>query len=351
MADTTEQLITRVKNRETIPDSGVAYSDDVLLEFLDQALKGFIVPGIEATMEEHFVVSMDTSMPAQPNYPLGNPPVDVPNVIMIPGESTGLRLRDVYLVGNDGSFYNLPRLTPSQAAAQNFGNVNWSMSYNNQTSAVGGFFLQGNQLQIFPYGLASNKIVRITYQRAPLDLCLTSEAGQVIAITGDTVTIDKVLPWYGVAQAPYPPTHVNVISNEIPHDFVQDATVPTTVYTSYAPLADLTLQSYVSNQLLLPTGTGANVQIGDWICVKGQSVFAMNVPKELLPVLVQKAAEMVLESAGDREGQQVANKTYISMMQMALVQLAPRVIGKQIKILPTNSAFKASRIRGVIGRR
>jgi len=346
MDTTTAGLIESVKRRETIPDSGVAYSERVLLEFLDQGLKGFIVPGIEATLEEHFVVTMDTEMPEQPSFPYGNPPVNVGNVIMVPGESTGLRLRDVYLVGNDGSFYNLPRLTPSQAASQNFGNVNWSMSYNNQTSAIGGFFLQGNQLQIFPYGLASNKIIRITYQRAPADLCLTSEAGRVISKNGDVLTLDKIQPdWFGGM------THVNVISGKAPHDYVQDPTVPTTVYTSYAPMSDVTLSGIAGNIITLPVGMGANVSVGDWVSPTGFSVYAQNVPKELLPVLIQKAAEMVLESAGDREGQQVANKTFVSMMQMALVQIAPRVIGKPIKILPTNSAFKASRVQNIIGRR
>lgn len=345
MSDTTQALITRVKNRETIPDSGAAYSDNVLLEFLDQALKGFVVPAVEATLEEHFVVTMDTNMPAQPSYPMGNPPTDVSNVVMIPGESTGLRLRDVYLVGVDGSFYNLPRLTPTQAASQNFGNVNWSMSYNNQTSAVGGFFLQGNQLQIFPYGLASNKIVRISYQRAPLDLCLVDVAGQVVAKTGDVLTLDKVLPWYAGI------TRVNAISNDMPHDFVQDPSIPTTVYTSYAPLNNVLLAGVTGNVITFPTGLAANIQVGDWICPRNYSVFAQNIPKELLPTLVQKAAEMVLEAAGDREGQSVANATYRDMMKMALLQIAPRVIGKPIKILPTNSAFKASRIRGIIGRR
>lgn len=345
MADTTAQLIARVKNKQTIPDSGAAYSDEVLLEFLDQSLKGFIVPAVESTLEEHFVVTLDTTMPIQPNYSAGSIPTNVGNTITIPGESTGLRLRDVYLVGNDGSFYNLPRLTPSQAASQNFGNVNWSMGFNNQTNAVGGFYLQGNELQIFPYGLASNKTVRITYQRAPLDLCQTSVAGQIIGKVGDVCTLDKVLGWVpGIDR-------VNVISGDEPHEFVKDATIATPVYTSYAPLNNVLLAGSVGNIITLPTGTSANVQIGDWVCPRNYSVFAQNIPKELLPALVQKASEMVLEAAGDREGQQTANKTYISMMQMCLLQIAPRVIGKQIKILPTNSAFKASRNRGIIGRR
>jgi hypothetical protein len=337
MSDTTADLIRRVKNRETIPDSGAAYTDAVILEFLDQALKGFIVPAIEATLEEHFVVTQDTQMPAQSSN-LGTPPTGVTNYINIPGESTGLRLRDVYVIGNDGSFYNLPRLTPTQAAAQSYGSP-WGplLPPMNNNQFVGGFYLQNNQVQIFPYGLASNKLVRITYQRAPLDLVSEMESGKVISITGDVCTLDGVLPWYsGITQ-------INAISGEAPHDFVVDATIPNTVYTSYSPLNNMTVVSNVGNIVTLPAGKGANIQVGDWLCPRGYSVFAQNIPKELLPVLVQKGAEMVLEAAGDREGQKVANNTYIDMMKMAILQIAPRVIGKPIKVLPTNSAFKANR--------
>lgn len=343
MDQTVDGLINLVKEKETIPDSGAAYSDSVLKNYLDQSLKGFIVPSIEATIEEHFVVTIDTQMPTQPAYNGSSPPTDVPNFVTIPSESTGLRLRDVYLVGTDGSFYNLPRLTPTQAASQNFGNVLWGPGYNNQNQSIGGFYLQGNQVQIFPYGLASGKLIRMTYQRAPADLCLNADAGMVVGITGDVVTLDKVLPWFGTVQAPTAPTRVGVVSGELPHDFVQNATIPVTVYTSYAPLNDVSLVSVVGNVVTLPTGYGANVQIGDWLCPRGQSVYAQNVPKELLPVLVQKAAEMCIHAAGDTEGWKVANNEYIAMMKMALMQIAPRVIGKPVKILPTNSPFKASR--------
>ena len=344
---TTAGLISLVKMKETIPDSGAAYDDATLLQYLDMSLKGFIVPTVEITLEEHFVVTMDTTMPAMPQYSGTSPPVNVGNVIMIPGESTGLRLRDVYMVGTDGSFYNLPRLTPSQAAAQGFGSVNWSMSYNNQTSAIGGFFLQGNQLQIFPYGLASGKIIRISYQRAPGDLCLTADAGEVVSIVGDVITMDKVIQWYGSSQVSANlVTHVNAISGALPHDFVQDATIPTTVYTSYAPLSDMSLVNCVGNVITLPAGLGANIQVGDWICPTGQSVFAQNIPKELYPSLVQKAASMCIHAAGDAEGYKIAQNEYNELIKLGVSQIAPRVIGKPIKILPTNSAFRASRIRG-----
>jgi hypothetical protein len=338
MADTTADLIGRVKNLETIPDSGAAYSDSTLLEYLDQSLKGFIVPAIEATLEEHFVVTMDFQLPGQPPYPLNNPPVDVPNTVEIPGESTGLRLRDVYIIGNDGSPYNLPRLTPSQAAAQSFGTP-WGVGVPplNNNQFIGGFFLQGNTVQIFPYALASNKTIRITFQRAPADLCLTTDAGLVVNVIGDVVTLDKVLPWYSGI------TRVNAISQDAPYNYLPDPRVPVTVYTTPTPLSDMTCVSVVGNVVTLPAGVGASIRIGDWICPKGSSVFAQNIPRDILPALCRKAGEMCLEAAGDREGQQTAQNTYNQMIRMGLALIAPRVLGKPLKVLPTNSAFKASR--------
>jgi len=345
MADTTEDLIRRVKNLETIPDSGAAYSDDVLLEYLDQSMKGYIVPAIESTVEEHFVVTIDTQMPEQPPYAGTAPPTDVGNALTIPGTSTGLRLRDVYVIGNQGAFYNLPRLTPSQAAAQSYGSP-WGAGVPpmNNTQFIGGFYLQGNQVQIYPYGLASGKLVRLTFQRAPADLCLTTAAGQVVSVAGDVITIDKILQWKGIAQSSaLLATHVNAISGLSPHEYVKNPLVPVTVYTSYTPLDDVIPLSIVSNLITFPPGTAANIKRGDWICPAGQSVFAQNIPKELLPALCRKAAEMCLEAAGDREGQAVAMNTYTSMIKMALMQIAPRVLGKPVKVLPTNSPFKASR--------
>lgn len=338
MDTSTEGLIQLVKEKETIPDSGAAYSESVLLNYLDQSLKGFIVPAIEATLEEHFVVTMDTQMAAQLPMTGTSPPVNVQNYINIPGESTGLRLRDVYVIGNDGSFYNLPRMTPTQAAAQSYGSP-WGplMPPMNNNQFVGGFYLQANQVQIFPYGLASNKLVRISYQRAPADLCLTSEAGRVISVAGDVVQLDKVLLWYSGI------TKVDVVSGDLPHDYVRNPLIATTVYTSYAPMTNLLLANVSGNVITLPAGTGANVQVGDWVCPKGYSVFAQNIPREMLPVLIQKAACMCIHAAGDTEGYKMAQAEYIDMMKMSLMQIAPRVIGKPIKVLPTNSAFKANR--------
>jgi hypothetical protein len=166
---------------------------------------------------------------------------------------------------------------------------------------------------------------------------LTSDAGQVISVNGNVVTIDRVLPWYGGI------TRVGVISQIAPYNYLPDPREPVRVYTTPKPLNDITLTAVAGNVLTLPAGITGVITPGDWICPHGYSVFAQNIPRDILPALCRKAAEMCLEAAGDREGQATALNTYNQMIRMGLALIAPRVIGKPQKILPVNSAFKASR--------
>ncbi len=334
MADDTSNLILKVKQKATIPNSGVAYSDDVIVSLMDLAMRSFIAPEMTALMEEHFIVTMDVQLPNTNAYS-GTTPTDVKNVIDIPPNAMGMRLRDVQVIGSDGQPSSLMRLTLTQAAAQN-GNLTWGTNMNifaaNQT--LGGFYLQGNQVEIYPYGLASGKLIRLFFEQAPNELILTQYAGQITSILGDVVQVNQSLPWL-------PGTHVCAISQYNPHGFVRDVTVPTVVYASYPSLSDVVLVNAVGNILTFPTGVTAGLTVGDWICPEGQSVFAMNIPREMLPALIQKTAESILEAAGDRPGQELANATYEKEIALARTSLSPRAIGKPIINIPMNSPFRA----------
>lgn len=336
---TTEDLIRLVKNSQSIPDSGSAFSDSVVLEFLDQSLKGYILPAIVSVLEDYLIVTKDFQMDQQPQYPLTAIPNNVDNVIIIPNEATGLRFKDLYVIGQNGNFVNIPRLTSHQVGGL-FNNTNSiygaaGLNYNQQT--FGGFFLQGNQIQIFPYGLASGALVRIMYERHPNDLCLVTEAGQVTSVTGDVLTLDKIVSSFETG------TKVCVISKDAPYQFVTDSRYETPVYTTPTGIVDVELVSAAGPIVTLPTDSCANVQVGDWVCLENQSVFAQFIPVEMIPALVRKASEMCLESTGDREGQISANQTYMAMMKTAMKIIAPRVTSAPVKVLPINSPFRASR--------
>jgi hypothetical protein len=337
--DTTNRLIELVKQKETIPDSGVAYSNNVIVDLMDLALRGFIAPEMEKINEEHFVVTQDYQMAQQPAAPVGSPPVDVDNVITIPKESMGMRLRDIHIIGSDGTPYAIQRLTLTQAASMSAGGV-WGvngLAFSGNNQRVGGFYVQGNQIQLFPYGIASGKLVRLLFQQAPNKLVLESAAGRVVNVLGDVVQISTSQPQWTAG------TRVCVVDQYNPHSFVRDLTVPNVVYTSFPVLSDVTLTTVSGNLLTFPTGKAAGISVGDWVCLEGESVFANNIPREMLPALVQKTAESILEAAGDKQGQQSANITYEKMIALAISALSPRVQGRPVKVLPLNSPFRAAR--------
>ena len=345
--DTSDFLIQQVKNRETIPDSGVAYSDDVIIDFINQAITGYIVPALMQVMEEYLIVTQDIVFGEQPAYP-DSPPMNVDNWFWLPPDCAGYRLRDVYVIGNNGSFFNLPRLTPTQAAAQSFGSPWGPVLSPMNTQFVGGFYLQGNIVQIFPYGLANGKTVRITYPQTIPDLCLLGDAGQVIdknPITGVLILNNAGLPWHGYTEPGYTEAYTRVcaISSIPPYDYVTDNSLNQTVYTSPPQINRVGIETINGNLITLSPGIASLINIGDWICPAGQSVYALSIPRELYPCITQKAAAMMLESAGDRDGQQTANAEFNSMLKMAVALIAPRVEGKPVKVIPTNSAFRASR--------
>src|SRR5207249_3417156 len=89
-----------------------------LLFYLDNSLKSNILPAIMSVGEEYFVKTVDITCPPNPG---GANLYNVGNTLKIPSEAIGMRIRDVYLVGDDqngqnAGFCNVPRLTPTQAA-------------------------------------------------------------------------------------------------------------------------------------------------------------------------------------------------------------------------------------------
>lgn len=339
---TSADLINAVKAQETIPDSGAAYSDETLVQFLNFSMNE-VVGAINTVKEDYFIETKDVTLTSQ-MVNFNGMPQNVDNVVVIPPESSGLTVHDVYLVGSSGGFISLPRITAHQAAAQayswfGYGGAGGTIDPQN-LNGMCGYFLQGNQIQIFPYTLASGTRIRVTFRRNPNYMCLVNDAAQVISIAGDVVTVGNA----GTGWTPSI-THLCAVSQHAPHPFVIDATVPTDVYCTPHYIEDFILQGISGNVLTLPTGIAANINVGDWVCPQGFSTFAMNIPQNFYPSMVQRAAAMCLEAAGDGEGQQFAMKTFNTMMKQAIMQIAPRVDSQPVKALPINSAFKASRRR------
>lgn len=332
--DDTTTLLKRAKLQEMIPSSDVTFSDNDLLELMNQELTSTVVPLVQSAREEYMVVTRDYTLPAIP-------PGQTTNVtawIEIPEEATGLRLRDVYVTDSVGNFINLPRLNPEQVAsyatmpttAVGNGNIAWTGGY-------GGFYIQGNRLMLYPYWSANQRNMRITYARRPAKMCLTTEAAQIVAIAGNNVTLGATTSGWSAG------SYVDFVRNATPHDYVSDLSATQALYTSPIPLQAVPVISNSGNTLEFDPSIVQSLNVGDWVANNGYAPFAQFIPSEASALLVQLVGLRALEALGDREGQEMAIQKYKKMAHDLLNLISPRVEGKSKKVSNPNSLARNSR--------
>lgn len=339
--DDTSTLLRRAKLQEMIPSSDVTFSDNDLLELMNQELLTAVVPLVQSAREEYMIVTRDYILPAIQ----GGQVTNVKNWIEIPEEATGLRLRDVYMLDSIGNFVNLPRLNPEQVAsyssmpylATGGANIAWSGGY-------GGFYIQGNRLMIYPYWAANQRNMRLTFARRPAKMCITTEAAQILTISGNNVTVGATTSGWTTG------SYVDFVKNATPHDYVSDLSATQALYTSPIPLQAVPVLSNSGTTLVFDPLVVSSLSVGDWVCNNGYAPFAQFIPGEASALLVQLVGLRALEALGDREGQQMALEKYKKMAHDLLNLISPRVEGKSKKVsnpnsLARNSSSFISRIR------
>lgn len=319
LGDDVTALIARAKLQELIPNSSVTFTDDQVGSLMDQELQSYVVPLVQDVRQEYFIVTRDYVMPAVTGT------VNVQNWLEVPDEATGLTLRDVYVTDDQGNFANIPRLSPEQAASRN-SPVWWGTTNSNTAWGQGGFYLQGNQLQLFPYSIANNRPMRLTFNRRPARLTKTSNCAQIISIIGDSVTLGASINSWSTGD------YIDVIQNKLPHDYVQDLSATQSLYSSPVGLRAVLVASASGNTLTFDPGITASLHVGDWVADYGFSPFAQLIPIEATNVLVQSTAVRLLEALGDRDGQKAAEAKLARMSKDLLGLISPRVQGKAQKI-------------------
>lgn len=315
LGDDVSALISRVKLQELIPNSDVTFTDSQILELMNQELISTIVPLVNQARQEYFVVTKDYQLPV-----IGTTP-EVVNWIELPSEASGLTLRDVYVIDEQGNFANVPRLSPEQVAALNPG-VWWGTTNVNITG-MSGFYIQGNRLFLYPYSIANGRGMRFTFNRRPARLCLTTAAAQIIAIAGDTVTYGTTLnSWAGS-------DWVSFTQNELPHDWATDWSAPHLLYTSAVPLDCVQVGSASANTLTFASGVTANLKVGDWVSDYSYSPFAQLIPLEASNLLVQSTCLRLLKALGaDEKSMRAAGESVARMAKDLVTTITPRVQGK-----------------------
>lgn len=296
----TQALIAQTKRIESIPTNQSTFEDEDFVMLLDGELTNTIVPLIQRTNEEYFVVSRDVVVTPQTSE------------ISIPPEATGLRLRDVLHVGSDGSFSKVPRLTTEQIGGG---------SYYGGYHGLNGFYLQNNKVMLYPANTAHGTI-RLLFFRRPAHLCEVSEAGQVLSIDtlANTVTLDNAPSGWTTG------TKLDVLSGDVPFVYVDE---------------DVSIVNKAGFDIELPADVIANISVGDIVSGHGEAPVAQYIPVEAYQLLCQTTAMRCLESLGDRQGWANAAAKYAAMERDFLAMINPRIAGSPKKIVGAGGIVEA----------
>jgi hypothetical protein len=309
---TTTALVSSIKRRILLPDAQTLYSDDELIAMAGEELASTIIPLIHSVQQEYWVVRQDVPLIVnQTNY-----------VIPIRGVANGLRL--LTLVDNGGNEIEFPLLRPENTAST----YNWLSPYS--TSTLYGFMMEDDHVVMFPQQLVNNPVsnVRFRFERLPNQLCSTDQAGQIMGIAGNVLTLNNV-PTDWTTSLTY-----DLINGQPAFQSKGDDLVATNVNLG---LSQVTLTA-------IPT----SAKIGDWLCAASTSPVAQ-LPVPFLPYLAQCTAHLCLAGMTDTQAYQESKEKLTIMKEDLLKLLQPRDMGNVQTVINRGGLFDSGQFWGWSG--
>lgn len=290
----TSDFMTAVKRRAAVPTAQVTFSSTDFYQLGDEEQRSKLTPLVLKTMEEMYVRTFDYSVAAnQAGY-------------LIPSRAIASALRNVQIVdpNNDLNRSDLPRLSPEDLYSSS-GDANF-------TIRKAGFYLQGNQVILYPTPNSAQSLLRLSYYCRPNSLVDTTECAQVQAIN---TSLNQIT----VASLP------STFNSGTPLDFVK------TNPGFECSAIDQTPTNVAGTVLTFGSSLPSDLSVGDYICLAGQTC-VLQVPVELQPLLIQYVVVRVLSAQGDAEALAAAIKELEKLEENALLLISPRVAGKARRV-------------------
>lgn len=286
-------LITKLKSDALVPNNQNTYTDTDFAYILSNELLGTVLPNIQKQKVDLLLTFKDfQTSPNVSHYP-------------IPERATGQKLKTVSwkfdnTSGNDqSSFTHIPMISPESIS-----------SWNWQTQASWGFYVEGNDIVLYPLPNIVNTF-RMWYFRRPNELVNQLQGAFITAINQltNTITISNI-PQPDASGSPWSVGDTLDIIRPAPpfNTIVEDAVITAISVTSY----DITLSDV----------TG--VQVNDTVALAGRGIVAQ-IPVELQQYLVQCGVVKTLEGLGDDKGRGLASDKMKTLEDAIFNTIAPRV--------------------------
>lgn len=296
---TTEKLIASVRRRAMIPDDTSTFTDDDIIDIMNEELVEQVLSDVMVTNEEHLVYSQDEDTVADNTR------------YKIPYRAVGNKLRDIAYLDSSDQQYEMSRISLEELS-------DYSASYTQNGRDV--FWVQGADINVLAIRLNDYAKLRYYYYMNPSSLVKADKIGVIAGIDRSTGVI--TLSNFPVDFANEPV--MDFVGNRAPSSIKCIDKKPTSVSSS------------VKTVTFAIADIPADLIVGDYLCKREESPVP-NLPSEFHPIVAQVTAIFILESMGDTEGLSNANAKLVKMKESIIQITSDRVEGSPQKVNPRHT--------------
>lgn len=301
---TSLSLVKSVQAHPLMPISANTLTEAQIIEFLDEEMRSTVVPLILASQEEFYVQNYDqTLVVGTYNYTIN-------------ARAAFATWRDIVLVDGIGNEINMTEIPPEYVkVTYPVGNMPPMYTF--------GYVLNNDRITLWPPNstIPTQYTLRMKIKRRPNHLTPYLNCGRVTNINTGTGVISLSVNGDGTWTTG---TTFDVIPSSPQFTSRADDKAITGI--------DNTLNTVTV--ATVPTG----LVIGDWWCPSTLSPIPQ-IPYDLFPLLVQRGIIRVLESLGDTQNLQIAERRYQDMAADFARTVSPRVQGARKALVNRTANF------------
>lgn len=308
---TGDRIIDSVRKRTMTPDDTSIFTDQDILDIVNEELDAQVLMDLLSLHEEHLTVHIDI-------------PRNDSGIYDIPYRAIGNKIRDVSLVTTGDYIYEL-----SQISIGELPDHNGVTSYD---AYLDRFYVESNQLKLIN-PTRSYKAIRVYFYIRPNVLTKVKEAGIISEIGTPNLENDTVLIRMSQSGRAFSSSSIlDIVGKRTPNKIKAYDLTPVEVNTGSAPFV---IFKYSEIQDIY-----SELIVGDYVTLAEQSPVP-NIPTEMHPVLAQAAAIHILEALGDTEALNNAQTRMEKLSKSVQSLVDDRVELAPKKIKPRHGALSS----------
>ena len=307
---TGNKMINSVRKRTFVPDDTSVFTDDDILEIIDEEMNVQVLEKLQILHGDNLTVTIDIPRSEDGSY-------------RMPDRALGNKLRDVSIVQGQ-RLYELAQISVGSLPDYNNGNfAEYDMNL---------FYIENNKIKVINNARAYDSI-RMRFYIRPNVLTKLDQAGIINSIVVDKSANTLTLGLSQVGRNFTSTKQYDIVASRSPNKIQAYGLDAVSVSTGSTGIVVFNLDDVTDH---------ADLIVGDYVTLAGETPVP-NIPTEMHPLLAQAAAVNILESLGDTEALQNANARMDKMSRSVQVLIDNRVELAPKKIRPRNGVLANGR--------